>query len=232
MTDDGLLDWAARLVVRGVNVIPCRGKYPVGGWKRWQEASQLEALPGAELDEYLLRWWRDSDFNVGAVAGPVSGIAVIDADSPDAIGAVMELLPEDIETPMVETAKGLHVWLAYPEGAKFGNRARIGGLGLDVRGRGGQAICPPSIHPSGKAYRWLSSPLETWPPAELPPALLDLIQATPEPPGDRPQTGAPLRDPALCRRCRAARARGRAGCGRGLPERHLEPGGLLSRPVR
>ena len=79
------LDWAARLVVHGVNVIPVgRDKRPLRSWKRWQTERQFD-LPKGEDDSYLLESFERGG-NLAAVTGSVSGILVFDADSRLACG--------------------------------------------------------------------------------------------------------------------------------------------------
>lgn len=167
------LDWAARLVVRGVNVIPVGAdKRPTGPWRRWQAERQID-LPSGEDDRYLERF--EGGGNLAAITGRVSEIVVLDADSREAWDALVATCGGRIpRTVIVNTAKGRHVWFAHPAG-EIRNSVRVGGVPLDVRGDGGYVIVPPSIHPSGVPYTWRRSPLEVWPPAPIPAALLELL---------------------------------------------------------
>lgn len=178
---------ASALVVRGVNVIPLRGKRPTIEWKRWQTERQL-SMPPATLDAYLLEKFGPPGSGVGAVTGQISGIVVLDADDRAAWDRLGELcggsLPRTVTTL---TAKGRHVWFLHP-GGNVANRARIGGVALDVRGDGGYVVVPPTAHPSGSRYAWLVSPLELWPPAKMPPRLLELVR-----PPARPVVVEPVR---------------------------------------
>ena len=47
---------------------------------------------------------------------------------------------------------GRHVYFSHPGGVVH-NRANIQ-PGIDLRGDGGCIVAPPSVHPSGKRYRW------------------------------------------------------------------------------
>lgn len=169
---------AARLLSRGVNVIPLkpRDKRPATPWEAFQDKTLIEG--DADLDRFIASWWWiGADRGVGAVTGAVSSIVAADVDDDDG----RELVERTCGWPTtvtVKTARGWHLWFRHP-GGRRPNRARIGGVGLDVRGDGGFAIAPPSVHPSGFTYSWERSPWEhedgMWPPAPMPPALVDLI---------------------------------------------------------
>jgi len=178
--DDAALT-AARLLVRGVNVIPRKpsDKRPAMSWERFQGEPLIER--DTDLDRWVLSWWAGTGYGVGAVTGAAAGIAVVDVD--DAAGA--ELLEQTCTMPRtvtVTTRKGCHYWFAHPGGRRR-NRATIGGVGLDVRADGGFVVCPPSVHESGHVYSWEVSPWEfadgMWPPAPMPPELVELIWPTP-----------------------------------------------------
>ena len=91
--------------------------------------------------------------NIAIVTGEVSGVVAVDADSPTAIRWATRHLAY---TPwQTQTSRGYHLLYQHP-GSKIGNRAKIetgsGRLDLDVRGDGGLAMAPGSIHPSGVEY--------------------------------------------------------------------------------
>ena len=53
---------------------------------------------------------------------------------------------------------------------------------LEFRGHGGLTILPPSVHPSGKQYRWYErQSLESLEPPELPPAILEALRIRSQP---------------------------------------------------
>lgn len=178
------LDWAARLFVLGVNVIPVgRDKRPLGTWKRWQHERQVE-LPSPDDDAFLLEHFEHGG-NLAAITGAVSEIVVLDADSRAAWDALVDVCGGVIpRTVIANTAKGRHVWFHH-RGGQIRNTVRLGAVPLDVRGDGGYVVVPPSIHPSGKPYTWHRSPLDAWPPASLPEGLLALLRP-PMPRGTEP----------------------------------------------
>src|SRR5262249_27567211 len=60
-------------------------------------------------------------------------------------------------TWIASTGKGRHLYFRLPNfnGAPtICNSAKRLGAGLDVRGEGGYVVAPPSIHPTGRTYRW------------------------------------------------------------------------------
>lgn len=133
------------------SVIPVSGKKPTVTWAEYQ---QRRATP----DE-ITSWFLDADpgTGIGIVTGAISGIVVVDADSPDAVKWCEEHLPY---TPLqVATAKGRHYYYRHPEGViKNGTRLRDG---VDVRGDGGYVVAPGSPHPGGGRYVGLNPELWT-----------------------------------------------------------------------
>jgi AAA domain/Bifunctional DNA primase/polymerase, N-terminal/Primase C terminal 1 (PriCT-1) len=102
-------------------------------------------------------------------------VTIEDLDCVEAKDRLKALLPGyDLTTvPRSRTGKGWQLFFKHP-GIKIPNRAGII-PGLDVRGDGGYVVAPPSIHPSGKQYRW-EVPLRDELP-EIPPELLRLISS-------------------------------------------------------
>jgi len=157
-------------LAHGWSVVPIepRGKRPLVRWEEFQRRAPSEA----ELAAWFARW---TDANVGIVTGRVSGLVVVDVDprhgGEEALAALEREhgpLPRSVEA---ETGGGgRHLYLAHPGGVV---RNRVGlAPGIDVRGDGGVVVAPPSVHPSGRRYRWRKghAPDETSL-AELPPWL-------------------------------------------------------------
>jgi hypothetical protein len=151
------------------------GKHPcLAGWPRAASRTPAE----------VRRWWqRWPQANVGLVTG--SRFDVLDLDGPAGVEALRAALsqrdPREHPGPLVRTGGGGWHLLYAPTG--LGNR--VGLLpGLDWRGRGGLIVAPPSIHASGRAYRWIR-PLA----GELP-AVPDRLRARLAPPRTE-RTSAP-----------------------------------------
>jgi hypothetical protein len=139
-----------QLAAAGLAVIPLPrpdgdhdGKRPTFKWAEYQERR-----PGnAELDGWFGRELR----NLAIITGAISGIVVVDADSPQAEQWLVEHLPP---TPWrVRTARGAHWYYRHPYTA-VGNRVHLevpGGT-IDIRGDGGYVVGPGSVHASGALY--------------------------------------------------------------------------------
>lgn len=127
-------------------------KRPIVRWQRFQHQ-----MP----DEKLVKGWyqRWPEANIAIVTGEISGIVVIDID-PVHGGtetlAEMErrhgALPATVEA--VTGGGGRHIYFAHP-GHEVHSRVALA-PGIDIRGDGGCIIVPPSTHPSGRRYRWVS----------------------------------------------------------------------------
>lgn len=133
---------------RGWSVIPLQGKKPVlRSWKEFQSRRAAEAE--------LRNWFSGShnDTNIGIVTGPVSGLVVVDCDTPQDVEFWTKKHP--LSPLTVETGGGgLHVYYQMPS-VPVTNHAKILGRSIDIRGEGGYVVGPPSRHPqTGKAYAW------------------------------------------------------------------------------
>jgi len=151
------LKYALAYEAIGWSVIPLnREKRPyLKAWGPYQtrRANQSE----------IKAWWQQwPQANVGIVTGAISGLVVVDVDSMlgrEALSAELGALPQTISQ---ETGKegGLHLFFAHPgNGTKYSNMVRAI-QDVDVRGDGGYVMVAPSIHPSGREYRWVIDPVE------------------------------------------------------------------------
>jgi hypothetical protein len=146
-----MLHHALALHALGFNVIPLRydnpeeRKRPLGSWARWSTERQIRGW----LEE---SWRRHPEAGIAIVTGAVSGVVVVDCDSAEALEWANRNLPP---TPVrVRTGKGEHRFYRHP-GEPVRNRAKLEGMGLDVRGDGGYVVAPPSLHPTGAVYAWI-----------------------------------------------------------------------------
>jgi hypothetical protein len=133
------------------------------------------------------RWWqRAPRANIG-IAANASGVVILDVDPRHDGDATLRRLERELGAlpstwVCLTGGGGLHLYFRDAVGASFSSGAAllracgayVGALGdgLEVKYRG-YGILPPSIHPSGTAYRWdvAQHPTET-PIAELPVAWL------------------------------------------------------------
>lgn len=147
---EDLIDAAHDLLERGYTVIPVRAgeKKPAVKWKKYQEVP-----PEAEDID---RWWGQwPDASIGIITGEVSGVVVVDIDSPEAQAYCEEI---GLHSPIQSrTRRGRHMWFAHPRnGEIFG--PRVGNNpskdwpsvpGLDFRGDGSYVLVAPS-----NGYEW------------------------------------------------------------------------------
>ena len=162
-----MLDDALKLRRQNFSVIPvtAREKIASVAWKQYQAALADE--------ETIRNWFDNSESNIGIVTGAASNCVVLDID--DDKGGSQSLEAYEIPvTPCAKTGSGWHYYFRHP-GFDVSNFA--GKLpGVDLRGDGGYAVAPPSVHPNGKSYEWIVSP-EHCALAEMPKWLLDLCAA-------------------------------------------------------
>lgn len=143
--------------------------------KEWEKFATTDA-------SQITLWWRRwPDANIGiATGGPMSACVVLDIDPASGGGAGFAELIEQVELPETMTVEtgggGEHLFFAY-EGEDVRNSAKKLGDGLDVRGHGGCVVAAPSLHASGRRYHVANAVR----PAPLPPALRELMLATPTP---------------------------------------------------
>jgi hypothetical protein len=168
-----LLDAALSYAAKPVLVFPCLPRH--------KEPAIVRGFHAATTNpETIRRYWRQPDRNIGIATGAVSRAWVLDVDGDDGEDSLAVLqvqhgmLPPTWEST---TGNGRHLWFKYiaPIPSSTG---RIG-PGLDVRADGGYVVAPPSIHPSGRVYAWISPP--DGEPAEAPAWIVTLARKRPAP---------------------------------------------------
>ena len=132
----------------------------------------------ATTDEGVIRerWGRWPGAGIGVPTGFASGWLVLDSDPRHGgDSSLCELIEEHGDLPDTLEAEtgggGHHIVFDFPELAELGNsRGRLP-EGLDVRGEGGYVIVAPTIHESGRPYRWRND----LPPASAPEWFVKLL---------------------------------------------------------
>lgn len=153
---------ALKYAGRGWPVFPCRAdKGPL----------TKHGFKDASTDRsQIVMWWMDSPHAlIGHPTG--NGHIVIDVDGP-AGESSLATLPSLPETATVKTGRGRHLY--YAAGGIANSQGDKVAQGIDIRGDGGYVILPPSPHPSGSNYEWLSQKI-----VPLPDAWHKLLTATP-----------------------------------------------------
>jgi hypothetical protein len=97
--------------------------------------------------------------NIGLATGTPSGLFVVDVDADDGRKTFANIedkygkLPQTISVITGRNAGGEHLYFRLG-GHRVRNSAGLFGAGIDIRGTGGYVLLPPSVHPSGRVYRW------------------------------------------------------------------------------
>lgn len=143
-----MLNEALKYLSFGWSVMPLRPKSKeplLGSWTEYQTRR-------ATITE-VTRWFTNTpDANLAILTGTVSNLGVVDFDGPEGMSTLSSL---KLTSPITSiTGKGWQLYFRHP-GTKISNAVRTL-PGTDIRGDGGYVVAPPSIHPNGKRYRWLS----------------------------------------------------------------------------
>lgn len=128
------------------------GKEPIHRWKERQSKPHT-------TDEIAHIYTTNPHLNLGVVTGLVSGIVMVDIDTPQGgqawLDAVGISTPETWEYGTGRGGSHLVYRWPYPfrpDGNPFPDLKGH----LDFLGEGRQSVLPPSIHRSGERYRWLN----------------------------------------------------------------------------
>lgn len=155
----------------GLPVVPVApgSKFPAVPWTPFQREYPT-------LDEIEAWWEATPEAGIAAVL-QASPFLVVDEDGPHAADLVRDAGWCVPGSPIVRTGSGgHHRWFRKPAGVVVRDRIRLlhdDGSQVDVRATG-VVILPPTIHPNGRAYEWLT-PLDD--PEAVPLAPDSLLEA-------------------------------------------------------
>ena len=142
----------------GLSIIPIayKSKKPLVDWKPYQRRRPY----AGELGDWFSN---GKPINIGIVCGKVSGnLVVLDFDSEalwaewlrnwdvGKFGSIYEA------TPVVKTGRGYQVYLRTKRPI---NKQRHNGI--DIQGEGSYVVAPPSVHPTGEAYRFVNPDIDS-----------------------------------------------------------------------
>jgi hypothetical protein len=175
---------AIKLAELGIRVIPIKPGEKRPPMSQWQDK--------ASNDIHVVNdWWTSqySGYGIGIATGQTKHgrIFVLDVDDREEYKGSDTLkdledkygkLPETV-TAITGTG-GQHLYFYCDEDIRNDAGSRLG-VGLDIRGTGGQVLAAPTIHPNGRTYQWEHglSPHERKP-AKAPDWLVKLLTKQPE----------------------------------------------------
>ena len=158
---------AKECIARGLAVMPLKP-----GTK--EPATVHGTKDASDNPEQAEFWWRqgayagdargDPDCNIGVACGePSHGFFAIDFDTHEGSGNGLDFKREweveNGELPETWTAiTGSGGLQMYYRSARDIRNSSNQSIGVDVRGRGGFVVFPPSLHPCGEHYEWSVSP--------------------------------------------------------------------------
>jgi hypothetical protein len=134
---------------RFVRVAPNQ-KRPVG--TAWQHRSTTNPADVA-------RWLAAGD-NVGLLLGPESGVVDVEYDDDAGRDQLSDFGVLDLPTPTWRSSRGEHRLFRWEPWMPQTAVLKTGWLELRLGGRAAQSVLPPSRHPDGVAYEWITSPAD------------------------------------------------------------------------
>jgi hypothetical protein len=84
-----------------------------------------------------------------------AGFVVVDLDSAEALEVLRAAGHPLPATANSRTARGFHHWYSLPAGVRIRNGA-TSLPHVEVKSAGGYVMAPPSVHPSGATYTWVT----------------------------------------------------------------------------
>lgn len=136
---DELIAWALAYAANGIPVLPAFKKKPAPGL-RWRNATRNPDL----IRDYWSTW---PLAQIATLTGEASGLVVLDIDRKNGVDGFETLRTAGFTIPpdaveVVTPSIGSHFYFRYDPGIAT-SAGRIG-PGVDVRGRAGLVILPPS----------------------------------------------------------------------------------------
>lgn len=119
-----------------------------------------KGLTQATTDPDRVRdWWVQEPYaNIGIRTGDVVDLLDIDtADGLTAFGNLVQRIGMPAHLGVARSGRdgaGMHYYVA-PGGMRALAGGKTAPAGIDVKGRGGYAVVPPSMHASGRRYEWV-----------------------------------------------------------------------------
>jgi len=153
----------------GFSIIPVRpDKKPFVKWEGFQKHRPTVE----EIEKWWTKW---PDAMIGIVTGSISGIDVVDTDTPKADDELQSYLSDSFVCPTQRTpGGGKHYVFEHAEGIRNTNDRSP--FKFHVRGEGGYFIAAPSQNGTGKGYEWLDGlSIEEVAPPPMPKTLINSL---------------------------------------------------------
>jgi hypothetical protein len=179
---DEILHAALRVAGYGWRVFPCLPRQKEPCFKNDLELASTDA-------EVIRKWW--TEWPNANLAVALDNVVVLDVDGPEGEKSLRTLveknspLPPTLESKTGRKDGGRQLFFTVWPGHGFKNN-NTGHLGfhLDVKTDSGYVIVPPSVHPEGPQYTWITK----IPPVPLPDWLVPLMPTQDEPEPSSPGT--------------------------------------------
>ena len=193
------LDIALSYAQKGIRVIPIKPGHKYPGIEAWQTKATTDV-------DTIKAWWAGefAAYGIGIATGKtVQGqVFVVDVDDREQyrgsdtlhdLEARYGKLPDTVEA--ITGTGGRHLYFYAPVEVRNDAGSRLG-VGLDIRGEGGQVLAHPTLHPNGRRYEWEDghSPNDRKP-ADAPQWLLTLLTSQPAMVTPKDQLDTFLNDP-------------------------------------
>jgi hypothetical protein len=104
--------------------------------------------------------WLAAGSNIGLLLGPASGVVDVEYDDDPGRDQLADFGILDLPTPTWRSARGEHRLFKWEPWMPPAAVMKTGWLELRIGGRAAQSVLPPSIHPTGVAYEWTTSPAD------------------------------------------------------------------------
>lgn len=148
-----MLQTALNWLSKGIAVIPIYYKSKKPALKSWLEYQHQ--LP---TEQQVQNWFSHKFRNLGIVTG-WQGLTVIDFDNFDKYSEWLKFATFGESALVAQygcgvvTARGVHIYVTCA------NAQNMKLAGIDIKACGGYVLAPPSVHPSGVPYTWLTEGL-------------------------------------------------------------------------
>lgn len=160
-TESVFAQFAWKFIERGISVVPIApGTKKPGQWSQehgWRGMSDWTRFANRLPSEIELEHWEKwPDAGIGVVLGPVSNLMCLDKDYDIPNGGDQALLAIIPYSPIAK--KGEKGWTRfYQFNGEQSCSFDVGGVRvLDVLADGRQTVVPPTMHPSGCSYVWIT----------------------------------------------------------------------------